>query len=200
MQKVDTLIPIVHRWDNVIDSETCALLCATLLQLKGIKENYDAAKLPWFENDTHTWWQLPDIAIRRLIAQQRSTISQTVSSAFNQTLYPTFTDLSIWRPGKKMDLHKDNGYKNETWLYHRTHTAVIYLNDNYQGGETFIHTPWGNYTSKPQTGSMVAFPSDESALHGVNEIGGGLRFTMPVWFCSDPRHAEDTVYAGSIVL
>lgn len=200
MIKVDTGIPIVHRFDDVADQATCDLIYQNFLQVHGVNHDPDTNKLPWFENNTQNWWMLPDINMRRLVNEQRQKITRLVASAFNTMVYPTFTDLVLWRPGKQMAKHKDNGYAGQTHLFHRTHTSVMYLNSGYQGGETFIETEWGRYLSTPRIGSMVCFPSDESAEHGVTQVQGGLRLTLSIWFCTQAQHCEDTVHSNQIRL
>jgi hypothetical protein len=57
------------------------------------------------------------------------------------------------------------------------YTSVIYLNDNYDGGETVIE----EVVIKPKIGKIVTFEGPKM-LHGVNLITKGSRFTLPVWY------------------
>jgi len=57
------------------------------------------------------------------------------------------------------------------------YTSVIYLNDNYDGGETVVE----EVVIKPKIGKIVTFEGPKM-LHGVNLITNGSRFTLPVWY------------------
>lgn len=64
----------------------------------------------------------------------------------------------------------------------RTLSVVLYLNDDYTGGEiNFPHV--GNGISvKPEAGSAIFFPSNFVFTHSVNEISDGIRYSLPNWY------------------
>ena len=91
-----------------------------------------------------------------------------------------------------MHRHKDDGYEVNDILQRRKFSSVTYLNDDYQGGETFIKTEHGDdYVSVPKKGSMVCYYSDPRNEHGVNLITSGVRVTMPIWYCLDEQDSEN---------
>ena len=53
-------------------------------------------------------------------------------------------------------------------------TALMYINDDYSGGELFF--PTQHLTYKPELGSLVIFPSNY--LHGVLECTGNSRYSV----------------------
>lgn len=64
----------------------------------------------------------------------------------------------------------------------RTLSVVLYLNDNYTGGEiNFPHVANG-ITIKPEAGSAIFFPSNFVFTHSVNEISDGIRYSLPNWY------------------
>lgn len=64
----------------------------------------------------------------------------------------------------------------------RTLSVVLYLNDNYTGGEiNFPHVANG-ITIKPEAGSAIFFPSNFVFTHSVNEISNGVRYSLPNWY------------------
>lgn len=105
-------------------------------------------------------------------------------------VYPHFTDLVRWRPGKAMAEHKDDGYPgDDPLLGFRHYSAVTYCNDDFEGGETFIRNgQGGHYLSHPKAGSLVFYPSDERAAHGVRPVVGNDRVTLSSWYTRDPAH------------
>ncbi len=105
-------------------------------------------------------------------------------------LYSDTTQLVHWPPGVALTPHADNtepnGQPNST--PHRCFSSILYLNDNYTGGETYF--PFLGFRIKPQTGSLLAFRSDASHAHGVTRIETGHRYTCANWFTFDQRHED----------
>lgn len=54
--------------------------------------------------------------------------------------------------------------------------VIIYLNDNFEGGELFY--PKLNYTYKPKAGDLVIHPGSEEYTHEVNPLISGERYTL----------------------
>jgi hypothetical protein len=78
-------------------------------------------------------------------------------------------------PNTKMEEHFDYmpaEASNGNPLAHMT--SLIYINDDYNGGELFF--PTQNLTYKPELGSLVIFPSNY--LHGVLECFGNSRHSV----------------------
>ena len=57
-------------------------------------------------------------------------------------------------------------------------TSITYLNDDYEGGETFISN---EFNIKPKIGRTIFFYGS-SYPHGVTNITKGDRFTLPIWY------------------
>jgi predicted 2-oxoglutarate/Fe(II)-dependent dioxygenase YbiX len=117
-------------------------------------------------------------------------IAQLICLNFRQIVFPHFTDLVLWRAGRKMAEHKDDGYPGDDPILNLRHfSAVTYCNDDYGGGETFIRNEHGGYyLSTPRIGSLVFYPSDERCPHGVNEVLRSDRVTLSTWFTRDFRY------------
>lgn len=64
-----------------------------------------------------------------------------------------------------------------------SHGFVIYLNDDYSGGE--IYYPNLDIDIKASSGSLVIHPSDVLHTHGVRKVLSGVRYTMTM-FAKDP--------------
>lgn len=148
--------------------------------------------MPWQDNDHIPLGEVTNADIRAIIKRHRDTVAKLVTDSFNVEVYPHFTDLVLWRKGRKMPLHKDNGYGESTSsLFPRHFSSVTYLNDDFVGGETIIKdVDTIRYESKPKIGSVVIFTSDERCLHGVNEVISGTRLTMPIWFTKNLKDRE----------
>ncbi len=59
-----------------------------------------------------------------------------------------------------------------------TYTIVVYLNDNYDGGELYFVDPNINIKIKPEKGSIVMFPSILPYLHQSCEIINGRKMLI----------------------
>lgn len=77
--------------------------------------------------------------------------------------------ITAWTEGTSQKEHTDNS--NEF-------TAIIYLNDNYEGGE--LNFPDLNLSIKPIKGSVILWPG--SITHSISTVVSGTRYTIPVFF------------------
>ncbi len=191
MQKIETGSAHIHRFDGALSQSLCERLCALSFAHTAKPDGqFDASKLPWMDSDTFAYDHWRDEELRQQVGAYRILLCQLIAACFGQIVYPHFTDLVRWRPGKSMAEHKDDGYPgDEEAMFYRHFSAVTYCNDDYQGGETFIRTEHGGYyDSAPKRGSVVFYPSDERATHGVKAIAGGDRVTLSSWFTRDWRH------------
>ena len=84
-------------------------------------------------------------------------------------MFVNYFEIVKWPTGVWQEPHKD--------FPHHYYTSIIYLNDNFEGGETVV----GKTTIKPKQGLMVLFAGDKEA-HSVNKIKKGARYTIPCWY------------------
>jgi hypothetical protein len=89
----------------------------------------------------------------------------------DKNAYINYFEIVKWKQGLNMGAHYDFDY--------HTYTSVIYLNEDYEGGETFVES----MKIPPATGKIVTFEGN-TLLHGVNKIIKGNRYTVPVWYKS----------------
>lgn len=81
-----------------------------------------------------------------------------------------------WDAGDSLDLHVDDlGTTNTNHM-----ATLIYLNDDYEGGE--IVFPTHNFSFRPKMGDLIMFPGNMHYPHKVNKIISGVRFSIPMWF------------------
>ena len=128
--------------------------------------------------------KVDDVIIRKLIEVVHYKISILCANSYNVNyVYPEFSNLVYWAPGMNLGLHADNMWiddpKKSHYSSHRDFSAVIYLNDNYEGGKTFFHD---GYEAQPKTGRLIYFTSGREDAHGVTEVISGHRYTFALWF------------------
>lgn len=76
--------------------------------------------------------------------------------------------------GGHLPAHQDQGISS------RVLSTVMYLNDNYKGGE--IEFRQSGKKIKPEAGSIIFFPSNFLYVHEVYPITEGFRYSMPHWY------------------
>uniref|UniRef100_A0A8C4ZV71 procollagen-proline 3-dioxygenase n=1 Tax=Gadus morhua TaxID=8049 RepID=A0A8C4ZV71_GADMO len=76
---------------------------------------------------------------------------------------------------------------------HRDYSAILYLNDDFEGGD-FIFTMLDGKTVtaevRPRCGRVVGFGSGKENPHGVRAVTRGQRCAVALWFTLDPVHDE----------
>lgn len=109
-----------------------------------------------------------------------SKITETLKTLFlDNSIYLAEGFFSFWRTGAWAGLHQDNheGYENLKY------SSIIYLNDNYKGGE--IQFPELNFSYKAKKGDGIFFPCTEPEhKHLVTKVTQGTRYTIASWYFS----------------
>ena len=96
-----------------------------------------------------------------------------------------------YNAGSKMSAHSDaySYVKKDGNPVKPSLTAILYINDDYAGGEIdFIHD---DLCLKPKAGSMVVFPSDKQ--HEVLEILSGNRYMTQTYVYEHPYSFYDKI-------
>jgi len=171
---------------NFVSKTDCQVLAHYIKSNKKIEKNREG----FFDNRSIPFTKVNDIWVKKRMNQFRFDATMQAIVSFNKKLYPNYTDLVHWQEGTNMDLHGDSHYLDgsEGLFPFREVSGVLYLNDNYEGGETFF--PNQNVNIKPETGKLILFPSNLDYPHGVKTVHGADRFTMPIWFTCDTSQIE----------
>lgn len=141
-------------------------------------------------------WQnaLPNTEIDAIrIMQQVRLVALTLLSRVTRTDGPIYSDtaqLVRWHEGLELTPHADNlepdGSPNAT--PHRAFSSLMYLNDDYDGGETYF--PGHGIRLKPEAGTLILFGAGPEYVHGVTRVTRGLRYTYAGWFTNDRSHED----------
>jgi predicted 2-oxoglutarate/Fe(II)-dependent dioxygenase YbiX len=106
-------------------------------------------------------------------------VQHEVQYKFGRFLERTKPGIRKWNTGENQAIHAD-GETADGWPgynYIVDYGSIIYLNDDYEGGELFF--PKYNIHIKPEPGTLVFFPSTNMYAHGVTEVTDGVRYTSP---------------------
>lgn len=139
--------------------------------------------------------QIDDIKTTDAYKKEQENISSQLFGALEKTLkhyttelYP-FAEKNIKSREQTMHLlkydesghlpaHQDQGVSS------RVLSVLLYLNDNYEGGE--IEFKHSDIKFKPKAGSVLFFPSNFLYVHEVYPVTRGPRYALPNWYHNIP--------------
>ena len=181
---------MIYEIPNFIDNELCDELIKYHDNPYNVKRKMEH---PIFNSRVICPSEVQDPKITSQLRIFEFKVTQIASKLFYKEpfLFIEHWDIVHWEPGMDMEAHVDNGeftyddYGDEYTLSNRHYTAVCYLNDGYEGGETFF--PSENKICVPEKGKFVIFPSD--LLHGVKKVFDH-RYTLGIWFTRN----ENAIY------
>lgn len=105
-----------------------------------------------------------------LIKSLNSKLEYNIKS-IDENAFVNYSHLTVREPGNFQDAHKDFDY--HAW------TSVLYLNEDFSGGETKVEGEIINPTAR----SLVTFQGNE-LQHEVLPVRDGVRYTVLVWYKS----------------
>jgi hypothetical protein len=125
-----------------------------------------------------------------------SRLKKDVDKFFNIDAVPTPPAIVRWLPGHfqmphaDKELHEEPNVGVPNDFPHYDIAGLLYLNDDYEGGELYF--PLQDIEFKPKPGGAYFFPGDRFYIHGVREITSGIRYVVP-FFWTILEHKEKNV-------
>ena len=105
-------------------------------------------------------------------------------------IYADCLQLNRWRIGDIQPPHADG--LNENGEEHpypwREYGSIIYLNEEYEGGNLYF--PQHEIEVRPKPRMLGFFPGTLEYLHGVKEITSGIRYTLSSFWTTDPYRSD----------
>jgi len=98
-----------------------------------------------------------------------------------------------YSPEDYFKIHHD--HYAETLNYSRLLSVVIYLNEDYEGGELEFPSVGIDKEYTFKTGDAIVFPSHWMFYHGVKPITSGERYAIVIWVGLDLSHTESKYYS-----
>jgi predicted 2-oxoglutarate/Fe(II)-dependent dioxygenase YbiX len=182
---------------NFLTKAECALLVETAEALadrqgvEGIADPFWRGRILYF----------PDVLAARsgaaaLMRDAQRRVTERLRG-FYQLTVPVFADtvqLVRWRTGMHMPPHADraNADGSPHDMPFRDFASVVYLNDDYEGGELYF--PRLDMTVKPAAGMLLAFTGGWHHEHGVLKVTAGERLTMPAFYTFDAAQRQRELY------
>jgi len=115
-----------------------------------------------------------------------SSINSLVSEKFESAHKVIGYFFSCMTDGAINEIHMDNCYKDENGEIHvakkylSKKSGLLYLNDDYEGGELVF--PDQGLSIKPESGSLIFFEGDHKKPHGVNMVISGPRYNLITFY------------------
>jgi hypothetical protein len=119
-------------------------------------------------------------------------IKSAVEQAYSREVKLNSAHAQKWPLGAFARWHSDSSdlEGNPTAWRDNKFASVLYLNDNYDGGELEFRDH--DLTVKLPQGSLIAFPGGVENIHRINEILAGTRFTIVgFWDYADSVYTEE---------
>ncbi len=109
-------------------------------------------------------------------------------------IYADTVQLVLWSEGIHMQPHADNANPDGSphGMHWRNFSSIVYLNDDYDGGELYF-TALDAYI-KPKAGMLVAFTAGFHHEHAVLKVTRGERLTMPAFYTFDQGRADRFIH------
>lgn len=105
-----------------------------------------------------------------------------VEESFDKDFIGVTYHAQKWNPGGMVEPHSDTSdlYGNENENSSNKYTVILYLNDDYDGGNLYFTQH--NIEIKPKIGSIITFPGNHENIHGVSEVSNKVRYTIVSWW------------------
>lgn len=131
------------------------------------------------------------LGVQYLMLYKRELIKKLIHIHYDAEL-PLYSDMLQvvrWLKGYELRPHADNANPNgdpHNFPY-REFASVIYLNDDYKGGQVYF-PQWEEPKMKP--GSVCISPGGLEHMHGVREVTEGVRYTIASFYTHDRMKAD----------
>jgi len=190
---------IVTQYPNIINNFISNTECKTLLDLAVNNQKlFEAVKcnIPrWDKRNIHMHTIVQNYKDEHaLILQIADKIQNKIRELENNNnIWLELPMYSRWLEGDNLDPpHADNieqDGKTPNASPWRSHGIVLYLNDNFKGGELFYKNH--DIKLKPTPTTCAIHRAGIEDTHGVFEIQAGTRHTIITFACTDKQHVEN---------
>ncbi len=178
--------------ENFLSVEECNRIINKSIDIN----SWDKTDDEYWDNRVFNAMSLPqDNIFRRNLYGILKKKRQTISDHYKiPQLFNAGFAIVRWLPGMKQEPHTDDmkeflGDTETNVNRHREFGSIIYLNDNFTGGETYY--PLNNFSVKPQTGKFIVHPGDSDHLHGVSEVKDNIRYTIASFWTTSKEHSNE---------
>lgn len=155
---------------------------------------------PYFSGMTLVRNKIDEPEVRKIADQIVERTKNLIRSCFDfPNVFNDLSSINVWRTGTELGIHADNVYwetGKPNYTYWRKFGTVLYLNEDYTGGEFC----WWDVTGdepvcieerKMKAGDLLVFGAGIEYAHSVSRVQSGIRWTFPAWYTDDVSRALD---------
>ena len=182
-----------------LDAEICADWCQHLSSQRraDLEVQHEAA----YKESGKVQYEKHSARVTQAVeyTERKHEIVREVTRSFSECVMPFFNvqlaafeppTVLRYGPGGKYGPHSDNELwdsQQRLWLktLNRDFSILIYLNEDFEGGA--LSFPNFQYKIRPETGMLVAFPSDHRYLHAAEPLISGERYAIVSWGAREKR-------------
>jgi hypothetical protein len=123
-------------------------------------------------------------------------MQKTISDHYKNDYYVKSMFFSKMVEGGRNTLHMDNWYqtfdgKLKPRPFNRDdRSGLLYLNDDYEGGELYF--PLQDFEYKPKAGTFIFFEGNQEVPHEVNLVKSGTRYNIISFYGDSSNFTVDT--------
>jgi 2-oxoglutarate-Fe(II)-dependent oxygenase superfamily protein len=180
--------------EDFLDGKICDRLCQAFRDLSTRIVN----RIPGFWDGRFLWHSdmrnaYGELADHMRNAQRAATARVTEFYGLTEPIYPDLLQMMSWPVGIHMPPHADNANPDGSphAMAHRDFSGIIYLNDDYRGGEFYFTAR--NTLITPRKGMLLAFTAGFYHEHAVLRVEGKERLTMPFFLTFDKTRADPSL-------
>lgn len=163
--------------DNFLTENECAILLNAAKNLEIWKDSQYRNKYSSSEK-----LQNLDLNAYNILQNVAEKFKKEISIFFDTEIETYNIPISKWAIGNDQKPHADKEWADGTPAEPNYFDigSVIYLNEEYQGGELYFTQH--DFKMKPKAFSAIAFPGDMYFLHGVTTVEKTERYTIPIFW------------------
>lgn len=170
--------------------------CSYILDFCKSTSSWRSIPDSFWHDRTINYLTLQDEKIKKIISEKFVKIQKIIKDAYSLdfNVYTDTIDIVRWLPGMEQSPHCDDMSDSEE--HHQRHKnrffgAVLYLNDDFAGGETFY--PDHDFKVVPKQGMLAVHLGDCNHRHGVTKVENSTRYTIASFWSFDKNTATPNI-------
>ncbi len=170
--------------------------CNSMIKMAVNANNWDKTKDEfWNDRVFNDVFNLKTPIFEKQMRATLNRVRKVISEHYNVSeLWNDGFAIVRWFPGMQQTPHTDDmksilGDNEDNTCRHRDFGAIIYLNDDFDGGETYY--PQHNFSVKPKIGRLAIHPGDSDHEHGVSEIKNNTRYTLASFWTTNRKYSNE---------